>query len=97
MTLPGLKGVVILLFILQLGTSLSVGFEQILLQQNAVGLAKCRGARDRCLQLWGDRRELGMAMAVGLVKSVVGVALVLGANKLAHLLGEAGIYATKEK
>jgi putative aldouronate transport system permease protein len=38
----------------------------------------------------------GMATAVGLVKSVVGVALVLGANKLAHVFGEAGVYATKE-
>jgi putative aldouronate transport system permease protein len=36
----------------------------------------------------------GMATAVGLVKSVVGVLLVLGSNKLAHMLGEAGVYAT---
>lgn len=96
-TLPGLKGVVILLFILQLGTSLSVGFEQILLQQNAVGLAKSEVLDTYVYNRGVIGGNWGMATAVGLVKSVVGVALVLGANKLAHLFGEAGIYATKEK
>src|SRR4030088_2435161 len=38
-TLPGILGVIILLLILRLGLSLSVGFEQILLQRNAVGPA----------------------------------------------------------
>ena len=33
-----------------------------------------------------------MTAAVGLVKGMVGVALVLGANKLAHVFGEAGVY-----
>jgi putative aldouronate transport system permease protein len=93
-TLPGLKGVVILLFILELGTSLSVGFEQILLQQAAVGLD-----RSEVLDTYVYNRGIlggnwGMATAVGLVKSVVGVLLVLGSNKLAHMLGEAGVYAT---
>lgn len=94
-TLPGLKGVVILLFILQLGSSLTVGFEQILLQQNAVGLAK-----SEVLDTYVYNRGIiggnwGMATAVGLVKSVVGVILVLGANKIAHMFGEAGVYASR--
>ncbi|MGP5077411.1 ABC transporter permease [Brachybacterium alimentarium] len=96
-TLPGLKGVVILLFILQLGTSLSVGFEQILLQQDAVGLDKSEVLDTYVYNRGVIGGNWGMATAVGLVKSVVGVALVLGANKLAHMFGEAGIYATKEK
>jgi len=95
-TLPGLKGVVILLFILQLGTSLTVGFEQILLQQNAVGLEKSEVLDTYVYNRGVIGGHWGMATAVGLVKSVVGVALVLGANKLAHLFGEAGVYATKE-
>lgn len=96
-TLPGMKGVIILLFILQLGTSLTVGFEQILLQQNAVGLD-----RSEVLDTYVYNRgviggDWGMATAVGLVKSVIGVLLVLGANKLAHMFGEAGVYAANEK
>ncbi|MGC5412356.1 sugar ABC transporter permease, partial [Streptomyces sp. DT225] len=36
--------------------------------------------------------EWGVSAAVGLVKGLVGVVLVLGANKVAHLFGERGIY-----
>ena len=36
--------------------------------------------------------EWGPATAVGLVKGVIGFALVLGSNKLAHLFGQDGIY-----
>jgi putative aldouronate transport system permease protein len=34
----------------------------------------------------------GVAAAVGLVKGLVGVALVLAANKVAHIFGEQGVY-----
>lgn len=96
-TLPGMKGVIILLFILQLGTSLTVGFEQILLQQNAVGLGKSEVLDTFVYNRGVIGGNWGMATAVGLVKSVIGVLLVLGANKLAHVVGEAGVYAAKEK
>lgn len=96
-TIPGLKGVVILLFILQLGTSLTVGFEQILLQQNAVGLQKSEVLDTYVYNRGVIGGNWGMATAVGLVKSVVGVILVLGANKIAHMFGEAGVYATRSK
>jgi putative aldouronate transport system permease protein len=33
-----------------------------------------------------------VSAAVGLVKGLVGVALVIGANKIAHIFGEAGVY-----
>ena len=36
-TLPGMRSVIVLLLILQLGNALSVGFEQLLLQRDAVG------------------------------------------------------------
>ena len=36
--------------------------------------------------------DWGVAAAVGLVKGVVGLLLVLGANKLAHRFGEQGVY-----
>jgi putative aldouronate transport system permease protein len=36
--------------------------------------------------------DFSYAAAVGLVKGVIGVCLVLAANKFAHLLGEQGVY-----
>jgi putative aldouronate transport system permease protein len=91
-TLPSLKGLFILLLILRLGNSLSVGFEQIILQQGPVGLPA-----SEVLDTWVYNNGViagnwGMSAAAGLVKSVVGIGLVIGANKLAHLFGERGVY-----
>ena len=36
--------------------------------------------------------DWSFATAAGLVKGVISLVLVLGANKLAHMLGESGIY-----
>lgn len=91
-TLPGLKGIIILLLILKLGDSLSVGFEQIILQQGAVGLGASE-VLDTYVYNYGIAGgQWGTAAAVGLVKGIVGAILVFGANKIAHLFGEAGVY-----
>lgn len=91
-TLPSLKGLFILLLILRLGSSLSVGFEQIILQQGPVGTEA-----SEVLDTWVYNNGIiggdwGMSAAAGLFKSVIGIILVIGANKLAHLLGERGVY-----
>ena len=92
-TLPSLKGLFILLLILRLGNSLSVGFEQIILQQGPVGLEA-----SEVLDTWVFNKGIiqgdwGLSAAAGLFKSLVGVLLVIGANKLAHLFGESGVYS----
>lgn len=92
-TLPGITPVIILLFILNLGNILSVGFEQIVLQRNNVG----PGAGE-VLDTWVyfhgiEDGQWGPAAAVGLVKGIVGLVLVLGANKVAHLFGQEGVYS----
>jgi putative aldouronate transport system permease protein len=91
-TLPALKGLFILLLILRLGSSLSVGFEQIILQQGPVGLQA-----SEVLDTWVYNNGIiggnwGVSAAAGLVKGLVGVLLVIGANKLAHAFGERGVY-----
>lgn len=90
-TLPGLKPVIILLLILRLGTILSVGFEQILLQEPAVG-QQAGQVLDTYVYYNGIvAGNWGMGAAVGMIKSVVGLLLVLAANWLAHRVGEAGV------
>lgn len=91
-TLPGLKGIIVLLLILRLGDSLSVGFEQIILQQAAVGLGASEVLDTYVFNNGIAGGAWGTSAAVGLVKGIVGTALVLGANKLAHVLGEQGVY-----
>jgi len=92
-TLPGILGVVILLLILRLGLALSVGFEQILLQRNAVGPAAGE-VLDTYVYFKGIvGGQWGITAAAGLIKGVVGTVLVIAANKLAHRAGQEGIYS----
>ncbi|WP_372344203.1 ABC transporter permease [Streptomyces sp. KL116D] len=91
-TLPGLSPVLVLLLILNLGNILTVGFEQILLQRDAVGPGSGE-VLDTYVYFHGIRdNQWGTAAAVGLVKAVIGTVLVIGANKFAHRLGHEGVY-----
>jgi putative aldouronate transport system permease protein len=92
-TMPGLRGIIILLFILRLGDSLTVGFEQIILQQQAVGRDVSEVLDTYVYNNGVIGGAWGVAAAVGLVKGVVGVVLVLAANKVAHIFGEQGVYS----
>jgi putative aldouronate transport system permease protein len=91
-TLPAIRPVIVLLMVLRLGEILSVGFEQILLQRDAVG-AGAAEIIDTFVYFRGIQGgDFGYAAAAGLFKGVVGVALVYAANKISHRLGEAGVY-----
>jgi putative aldouronate transport system permease protein len=92
-TLPGLRPVILLLLILRLGDALSVGFEQYILQRNAVGRQAAEVLDTFVYYQAIVPQRFGMGAAAGLFKGVVGLILVLLANKLAHRLGEQGVYA----
>lgn len=91
-TLPGIRPVIVLILILRLGDILSVGFEQIVLQQPAVGTGVSEVLDTYVYNNGILAGNWGTSAAVGLAKGVLGVVLILGANKFAHLMGERGIY-----
>src|SRR3982075_640844 len=92
-TLPGILGVTMLLLILRLGAVLSVGFEQILLQRNAVGPAAGE-VLDTYVYFKGiGGGQWGITAAAGLIKGIVGTVVVIAANKLAHRMGQEGVYS----
>src|SRR5437763_7438434 len=92
-TLPGIRGVIVLLLILRLGLILSVGFEQILLQRNAVGPAAGE-VLDTYVYFKGIvGGQWGITAAAGLINGIIGTLLVIGANKFAHPLGQEGVYS----
>lgn len=91
-TLPALRPVIALLLVLRVGDALTVGFEQILLQRDAVGPGASE-VLDTFVWWNGVRnQDFGYAAAAGLVKGVISLGLVLIANKVAHLMGEQGVY-----
>lgn len=91
-TLPGIRSIVVLLLILRLGSLLSVGFEQILLQEPAVG-SDAGQVLDTFVYFRGVLGgDWGLSTAVGLLKGLVGTIMVVGANKFAKKLGEEGLF-----
>ncbi|MEV6930742.1 ABC transporter permease subunit [Dactylosporangium sp. NPDC051485] len=91
-TLPAIRPVIVLLLVLRLGEILSVGFEQILLQRDAVG-PRTAEIIDTFVYFHGIQDgNFGLAAAAGLFKGVIGVVLVYAANKISHRLGESGVY-----
>lgn len=91
-TLPGLVPVISLLLILTVGNVLTVGFEQLLLQQPAVG-ADAAQVLDTFVYYRGVAGgDWGISAAAGLLKGVIATILVIGANKVAKRMGTGGIY-----
>ncbi|MBA2895295.1 ABC transporter permease [Nonomuraea soli] len=91
-TLPGIRPVVLMLLILRLGDILSVGFEQMVLQRDAVGAAASEVIDTYVYYHGVINGDWGASTAAGLMKGVIGAALIYAANKLAHKFGEQGIY-----
>lgn len=94
-TLPGLRSIIVLLLILRIGDILSVGFEQFLLQHDAVGAgaAEVLDTFTYFAGVVGGGWSIGAA--AGLAKGVVGALLIYAANKVAHKMGEPGIFQKK--
>ncbi|WP_179892202.1 ABC transporter permease [Streptomyces sp. rh34] len=91
-TLPALRPVVALLLVLQVGNALTVGFEQILLQRTAVGPAAAEVLDTYVWNVGIQYGDFSYAAAVGIIKGIIGLGLVLAANKVAHMMGEQGVY-----
>ncbi|WP_310739671.1 ABC transporter permease subunit [Microbispora sp. H10830] len=91
-TLPSLRGVIVLMLVLRLGGALSVGFEQFLIQRDAVGHETAEVLDTYAFYYGITTADYSLGAAAGLFKSVISLLLIWGANKLAHSFGEDGLY-----
>lgn len=90
-SLPGILSIVVLMLILRIGTVLSVGFEQLLIQQKAVGAGAAQ-VLDTFVYFRGIvAGDWGFATAAGLFKGVVGTVLVIVFNRLAKRYTGSGV------
>jgi putative aldouronate transport system permease protein len=87
-TLPGIKPTVVVLLIMSVGSALNVGMERQMLLSNAI-------VQDHAMVLsWFayirgiGNNNYGVGTAIGMFQSLVGIALLLIANKVAGWLGE---------
>ena len=91
-TLPAIRSTIVILLILRLGSVLDVGFEQLFLMLNPFN-KEVGDVLDTYVFYKGvQQADFSFATAVGLFKGLVGLALIVTANKLAKKFGEEGIY-----
>lgn len=91
-TLPSIIPTVIVMFVLQMGSVLSTGFEQIYLMTNSLNRSVA-DVFDTYVYFMGiTQGSYSYSTAVGLFKAIVGVVLIFGANALARRFNQTGIF-----
>lgn len=91
-TLPGMRGVIVLMLVLRLGNALTVGFEQMLIQRDKVGRDASEVLDTFSFYYGVVNNNFSYGAAAGLFKGVLSLVLIFAANKLAHAFGEDGLY-----
>lgn len=91
-TLPSLVPVILILFILRLGSFIEVGFEHIYLLQNPLNLSVSDVFDTYIYRSGIQQGEFSYTTAVGLFKSIVGLVMVVAANTIAKRTGREGVY-----
>jgi putative aldouronate transport system permease protein len=91
-TLPAIRSTIVILLILRMGNVLDNGFDQIFLMSNA-GNRIVSDVLDTFTYREGIINGFfSYTTAIGLFKSIIGLVLILGSNRLAKAAGESGIF-----
>ncbi|MBO9608426.1 MAG: sugar ABC transporter permease [Paenibacillaceae bacterium] len=91
-TIPAIAPTIIILFILSLGHMMDVNFEQMYLMQNPTNTRLSEVFDTYVFKIGVQQGDFSFSTAVGLFKSVIGLALVLAANRAARQFGREGIW-----
>ncbi|WYP26411.1 sugar ABC transporter permease [Alkalihalobacillus sp. FSL W8-0930] len=91
-TLPSIRSVIIILLILKIGDVLELGFEHVYLLLNSSNRAVAEIFDTYVFTAGLQQGQFSYSTAVGFFKGIVGLILVIGANKLAKKYGEEGVY-----
>ncbi len=91
-TLPCIRGTIVIQLIMKVGALLNTGYEQIFLMQNSMN-RKVAEVFDTYVYTRGvSQGQYSLATTAGLFKSIVSLVMVLGADRIAKALGESGLY-----
>ncbi len=91
-TLPGIANTVILLFVLRLGSIMSVGFEKIILLYNDGIMETADVISSYTYRRGLVKGDYAYSAAIGLFNSVINVIFVLTANKASNRLAGVGLF-----
>ena len=91
-TLPGMKPVIVLLLIMNLGHILESGFEAQYLLGNGMNVEYSENLDIFVLKYGMQMNNFGLATAAGMFKTVVSFLFLIAANNLAKRMGESRLY-----
>ncbi|NIK67126.1 sugar ABC transporter permease [Paenibacillus sp. BK720] len=91
-TLPAIRSVIIVLLILKIGDVLELGFEHVYLLLNSMNRDVAEIIDTYVYTAGLKQGKFSYSTAIGLFKSVVGLIMVVAANKLSKKFGSEGIY-----
>lgn len=91
-TLPSLKGTIVVLFIMRLGNILDNGFEPVFLLHNTLTLDVADVFELYTYRMGIQLGQYSYSTAVGIFKSIVGFLLIISANTMVRKMGESSIW-----
>lgn len=91
-TLPGLMPTISMMFILRMGSVLSVGADKVLLLYNEMTYSVADVISTYVYRMGLINADFSYSTAVGLFNSVVNVIFLLAANKLSKKMGQSGLF-----
>ncbi len=90
--LPSIKPTIIMLFIMQMGSVMNVGFEKVFLLQNALNLSSSEVISTYVYKMGLINSDYGYSTAIGLFKSVINMVLILSANRLSRWIADESLF-----
>lgn len=91
-TLPGIAPTICILLIMNMGGILNAGFDQIYLMQKAANLEVSEVLDTYVLKKGLLGGQYGYSTAIGLFKSVISMAFVVGVNAISRKVGEVSLW-----
>ncbi len=91
-TLPAIRSTIVLMLVLRMGSVLDTGYEHLILMSNSLNRSVSQTLDVFVYQNGIKGGQYSYTTAVGLMKSLVSLVMVVSANKVAHALGEEGLY-----
>ncbi len=90
--LPSIKPTIMMLFILNMGQIMNVGFEKVFLLQNSLNFTASDVISTYVYRVGLVNNDYGYSTAVGLFNSVINLMLIITANKLSKKLTEESLW-----
>ena len=91
-TLPGIRSTIIIMFILQLGKIMNVGFEKVYLLQNPLNLGASEVISTYLYKKGIINANYSYSTAIGLFNSVINFGMVLLSNTISRKAGEISMW-----